>query len=137
MLSNLAKIILKLHILKKTARLPMRERLRYLQLCRRVHGAMIPFCAFFVVASVFVAICAFSPSFAVMVHLDTPATVGASDVFAFTMFILAAAFFGILFSALFVTRELLAEYWLLIFVAHYFPVSRAPNTALEPTATAP
>jgi hypothetical protein len=81
---------------------------------------MIPFCAVFAVASVILAICAFVPSFAVMVHLDTPETVGRSDVFAFAMLLLAAAFFGILFSALFVTRELLAMYWLLIFTTHYF-----------------
>jgi len=119
MLSRIAQIILRLHILKKTARLPVPARLRYLQLCRRVHGFMIPFCAIFAVASLFIAICSFVQSFAVLVHLDTPATVGSSDVFAFAMFLLAAAFFGIMFLALFVTRELLALYWLLIFTTHY------------------
>lgn len=119
MLSQLADILLRLHILKKTAGLPVPAKLRYLRLCRRVHGVMIPFCAIFAVASVFIAICAFAPSFAVMVHLDTPATVGTGDLFAFTMFLFAAAFFAILFSVLFMTREILAMYWLLIFTTHY------------------
>jgi hypothetical protein len=119
MLSNIAKIILRLHILKKTARLPIPERLRYLQLCRRVHGVMIPFCAVFTVASFFVAICAFSPSFAVMVHLDTPDTVADRDFLASSMFLMATTFFGVLFFALFITRELLGLYWLLFFTVYY------------------
>lgn len=121
MLSQIATIILRVHILKKTARLPVPAKLRYLQLCRRVHGVMIPFCAVFSVAALFIALCAFIPSFAVLVHLDTPATVGGSDVFAFAMFLLAAAFFGLMSSALFVTRELLGIYWLVVFTTHYVP----------------
>ena len=80
---------------------------------------MIPFCGFFTAASVCLALCATDPSLAVLVHLDTPATVGNSDPVAFGLFLLAAAYFGLLFSALFVTREWLAMYWLLVFNTHY------------------
>lgn len=119
MFSHLAKFILRLHILKKTARLPLRERLRYLLLCRRVHGALIPFCAVFTAGSFFLAICSFSPAFAIAVHLDVPGAAAARDFFASGMFTLAAAFFGALFFALFVTRELLAFYLLFIFIVYY------------------
>ncbi|HVU08901.1 MAG TPA: hypothetical protein VHG89_10195 [Verrucomicrobiae bacterium] len=127
MLSRLAKILLNFHILKKTARLSVPEQLRYLQLCRRVHGAMIPFCAIFAVASVFIAICAFVPSFAVMVHLDSPETEGVSDVFAFGLFLSVAVFSGVLFAVLFVTREMLAFYWLLIFTSRLFVIDCVPH----------
>jgi hypothetical protein len=119
MLSRIAMIILRLHILRRAARLPVQAKLRYFQLCRRVHGVMIPVCAVLAIASVFIAICAFSPGFSVMVHLDTPQSAGTSNLVAFTMFLCAAAYFGTLFSALFMTRELLAMYWLLIFAVHY------------------
>jgi hypothetical protein len=118
MRERLAWILLRVHILKKTARLSAPEKLRYLWLCYRVHGAMITFCAISAVASVLLAICAYVPRFAVMAHLDSPATAVRME-FVFVVFLLTGAFFGVLFSVLFVTREVLAAYWLLVFNTHY------------------
>jgi hypothetical protein len=119
MLSPLAIILLRFHILKKIAQLPVPAQLRYLQFCRRVHGIMMPFCALCSAACVFIAICALVPALAAMVHLSGQSDNGMSDGLASTLFLLFALFFGILISILFVTREMLAAYWLLIFSTYY------------------
>ena len=121
MLLQLAHFVLRAHILKKAARLGLPERLRYLRMARRVHGAIIPLWTVGALATAFIATCCIYPHFAVMIHLDEPANEAVPDVWTFAAFSLAALFlaFGVLL--LFFTRRMLASYRLLLFVTYYVP----------------
>src|SRR6266487_3697027 len=103
MLSRLAHFVLGIHILKKAARLSLADRLRYLLLARRVHGAVIVMwivCAFL---SAFIATCCIYPHFAVIIHLDKPADEAVPDVWTFAAFFAATVFSAVGTLLLFVT----------------------------------
>ena len=109
--------------------MPVPKRLRYLQYSRRVHGILIPVCALCAAGSAFIAVCAFVPQFAAILHLGPPAIDGMNDVFAFSLFFSITLFFATMFAVLFVTREMLASYWLLNFMSFLPPGTTTPPSA--------
>lgn len=119
MIDRFASLALRAHIPKKAAKLRLQERLRYLVLCRRVHAAVIPLWAAVGFYSAFIAVCCIYPHFAVIIHLDAPASEAVPDLSTFALFSAAALFCGVGVSIVFATRRMLAEYWLLSFLVHY------------------
>jgi len=119
MFTWLAYFVLRVHILKKAARLQLSERLAYLLMSRRVHGVLIVLWTAGALASAFVATCCIYPHFAVIIHLDTPADEAVPDVWTAKAFFMATGFFVVGTLLLFVTRRMLAAYWLLLFFTYY------------------
>ena len=118
MIFQLAKSVLKLHILKKTAELPVQDKLKYLHQCYFTHGLMIPVMVICALVSAFFAIGAVVPIVFDLVHIGQPTPDGISNTFAFVALLLAAAYFTTCLFILLKTREILASYWLLIFSTH-------------------
>ena len=124
MIDRLAILALRAHILKKALRLRVRERLDYLLICRRVHGAVIPLFAAVCAFSAFIAVCCIYPHFAVIIHLDPPANEAVPDIPTFLLFSALALFCGAGVFIVLATRRMLAECWLLDFLVHYAPRGR-------------
>jgi hypothetical protein len=119
MVNRLADLALRVHILKKAARLQLRERLRYLLLCRRVHTALIPLWVAVCGYSAFIATCCIYPHFAVVIHLDAPANEATPDLPTFLLFSTISLLCGLGVLVVLATRRMLSEYWFLNFFVHY------------------
>jgi hypothetical protein len=129
MFLKLAHFVLGLHIIKKSVRLRTVARLRYFLLARRVYGALIPFFCFAALSGLFIAICCIYPHFAVIIHLDKPADEAIPCVRDFLVFCLLSTFSAMMVPILILGRRLLANYWLLFFLAEYIPIKPTPAAA--------
>lgn len=118
MLVRMAAFLLNLHILKRASKLGYYRELRYLRFSRTVHGILIPIVAILAIVCAIAVVGTLSPSFTAKLPGHTPGDDLHPEPLLSLFFLLATVFYGILFRVLFVTRELLARYWLLLFLAH-------------------
>src|SRR5690349_17019227 len=119
MLFRLALLVLRLHILKKAWSLRLPERLRYLNLSRCVHGASIPVLVILFILWATLVVCCLFPRVEVALHWadaiypeDRTIMLVLSVVFS-----VCTVFSALMIRVLFITREMLAMYWLLTFMA--------------------
>ena len=114
-------------ILKRASQLPLRERLYYLRLCRVSFLFCIPVFAILALISSFSALAVFFPQLLLMLGIPLPSDQGESPFLMSGIFILLTFFCGLAASVLFITRELIAKYWLLNFIL-FFDLHRARPT---------
>jgi hypothetical protein len=118
MLVRLAVFTLNLHILKRLSQLGYFPGLRYLRYSRMIHGALIPISAMLAIVCAIGVVGTLCPSFTAKLPGHTPVTDLHPEPLFSLIFFLLGAFCGTMFCTLFVTRELLARYWLLLFLVH-------------------
>src|SRR5581483_5974439 len=128
MLLQVAIFVLNLHILKRASQLPLRERLNYLKLCRITHLFCIPVFAILTIGCCFCALAVFFPQLLTMLRIPLPSDQGQSPFLMSGSFLFFASFCGLFCSVLFVTREILASYWLLNFLLYY---DISPNCLIQ------
>ncbi len=121
---RLAQFVLRLHILKKASALGLAERLRYLRLARRVHGAVLLFWVPFALFLGFVALWTFFPHLGVVLHLDDPEREGTRDYWASGIFFTLAVFLALGSWLILWTREVLALLFILNFVVYVRSIRR-------------
>jgi hypothetical protein len=124
MASRVAQLVLRLHILKKAAAQRLPERLRYLLLARRVHGAVLLFWVPFTFCLLFVACWVFFPHLGVTLHLDEAGKEGTRDYWASTIFFSLSVVLVLGCWVILWTRELLASLFILNFVTYLDTIRR-------------
>lgn len=95
------------------------DRLLYLRTWRSCQSVGLLFFFILTVGCIFLAICAICPPLATIIHIDSPAAEGESNVLMFIGFLVLAAFTGLFCCIVITTRELLTYNWLLSFQIHY------------------